>query len=213
MKVALIGATGFVGSHLLEELLSRNYEVTAIARDVNKIPLKNDKLHVVSADITNVDALAEALKGNDVVVSAYNAGWSNPNLYNDFLKGSEAIQKAVKQSGVNRFIVVGGGGSLFIDGVQIVDGPDFPEQFKAGATAARDYLNILKNETELNWTFFSPALDMFPGTRTGQYRLGTESPVFDNDGESKISVQDAAVAIVDEIEKSNYSRRRFTVGY
>ncbi|WP_108823109.1 NAD(P)-dependent oxidoreductase [Dysgonomonas sp. Marseille-P4361] len=213
MKVALIGATGFVGSHLLEELLSRNYEVTAIARDVNKIPLKNEKLHVVSADITNVDALAEALKGNDVVVSAYNAGWSNPNLYNDFLKGSEAIQKAVKQSGVNRLIVVGGGGSLFIDGVQIVDGPDFPEQFKAGATAARDYLNMLKNEAELNWTFFSPALDMFPGTRTGQYRLGTESPVFDNDGESKISVQDAAVAIVDEIEKSNYSRRRFTVGY
>lgn len=213
MKVALIGATGFVGSHLLEELLSRNYEVTAIARDVNKIPLKNERLHVVSVDITNIDALAEVLQGNDIVVSAYNAGWSNPNLYSDFMKGSEAIQKAVKQSGVSRLIVIGGGGSLFIEGVQIVDGPDFPEQFKAGATAARDYLNVLKGEKELNWTFFSPALDMFPGNRMGQYRLGTESPVFDNDGESKISVQDAAVAIVDEIEKSNYSRRRFTVGY
>lgn len=213
MKVALIGATGFVGSHLLEELLSRNYEVTAIARDVNKIPLKNERIHVVSVDITNIDALAEVLQGNDIVVSAYNAGWSNPNLYSDFMKGSEAIQKAVKQSGVSRLIVIGGGGSLFIDGVQIVDGPDFPEQFKAGATAARDYLNMLKNEAKLNWTFFSPALDMFPGARTGVYRLGTESPVFDSAGESKISVQDAAVAIVDEIEKSNYSRRRFTVGY
>lgn len=213
MKIALVGATGFVGSHLLEELLYRNYEVTAIARDVNKIPLKNEKLDVVSVDIANIDALAEVLEGNDVVVSAYNAGWSNPNLYNDFLKGSDAIQKAVKQSGVNRFIVIGGGGSLFINGVQIVDGPDFPEQFKAGATAARDYLNILKKETELDWTFFSPALDMYPGARTGEYRLGTENPVFDEKGESSISVQDAAVAIVDEIENKKFSRQRFTIGY
>lgn len=213
MKVALIGATGFVGSHILEELLHRNYDVTALARNTDKIPIKDSKLKTIAIDVTDIEKLTEALKGNEVVVSAFNAGWSNPNLYDDFMKGSKTIQEAVKKASVKRYIVIGGGGSLYIDGKQIVDAPDFPTQFKAGATAARDYLNLLKQETALDWTFYSPALDMFPGERTGKYRIGTESPVFNDKGESKISVQDTAVAIVDEIENHTFSRKRFTAGY
>ncbi|MBF0648932.1 MULTISPECIES: NAD(P)-dependent oxidoreductase [Dysgonomonas] len=216
MKVALIGATGFVGSHLLQELVNRGFEVTAVARSVDKIPVKDGKPKAVAADVTDVKALASVLKGNDVVLSAFNPGWSNPNIYNDFMKGSEAIQQAVKEAGVKRYVMIGGAGSLYIDGQQIVDGADFPESIKPGATAARDYLDVLKKEKDLDWTMFSPAINMHPGIktgRTGKYRLGTDEPVFDKDGESVLSVEDLAVAVVDEIENHKFSRQRFTAGY
>ncbi|MBD8389590.1 NAD(P)-dependent oxidoreductase [Dysgonomonas sp. BGC7] len=216
MKIALIGATGFVGSHLLEELLKRNYEVTAIARSVDKIPVNNGKPKTVSIDISNEKDLAATLKGNDLVLSAFNAGWSNPNIYKDFLAGSQTIQKAVKGAEVKRYIVIGGAGSLYIGGKQIVDGDDFPKEIKPGATAARDYLEILKKEKELDWTMFSPAINMHQGIktgRTGKYRLGTDEPVFDKDGESVLSVEDLAVAVVDEIENHKFSHQRFTAAY
>ncbi|MFV0418141.1 MAG: NAD(P)-dependent oxidoreductase [Dysgonomonas sp.] len=216
MKVALIGATGFVGSHLLEELLSRNYDVTAIARSVSKIPVKEGKPRVVAVDVTDVTALADAIKGNDVVLSAFNPGWSNPNIYDDFLKGSAAIQEAVKEAEVKRYVVIGGAGSLYIDGKQIVDREGFPKEIKPGATAARDYLNILKKEEKLDWTMFSPAINMHQGIktgRTGKYRIGTEEPVFDKNGDSVLSVEDLAVAIVDELENHKFSRKRFTAAY
>lgn len=216
MKVALIGATGFVGSHLLQELVNRGFEVTAVARSVDKIPVKDGKPKAVAADVTDVKALASVLKGNDVVLSAFNPGWSNPNIYNDFMKGSEAIQQAVKEAGVKRYVMIGGAGSLYIDGQQIVDGADFPESIKPGATAARDYLDVLEKEKDLDWTMFSPAINMHPGIktgRTGKYRLGTDEPVFDKDGESVLSVEDLAVAVVDEIENHKFSRQRFTAGY
>jgi len=212
-KVALIGATGFVGSALLKELLDRDYEVTAIARSVDKIPATDKKLKIASLDVTDVKALTEVIKGNDVVLSAFNAGWENPNIYDDFIKGSKAIQQAVKEAGVKRYIVIGGGGSLYVDGKQIVDSPEFPPQFKSGATAARDYLNMLKEEKDLDWTFYSPALDMYPGERTGKYRIGTKSPVFNEKGDSELSVQDTAVAVIDEIENHKFSRKRFTAAY
>lgn len=216
MKVALIGATGFVGSHLLQELVNRGFEVTAVARSVDEIPVKDGKPKAVAADVTDVKVLASVLKGNDVVLSAFNPGWSNPNIYNDFMKGSEAIQQAVKEAGVKRYVMIGGAGSLYIDGQQIVDGADFPESIKPGATAARDYLDVLKKEKDLDWTMFSPAINMHPGIktgRTGKYRLGTDEPVFDKDGESVLSVEDLAVAVVDEIENHKFSRQRFTAGY
>ncbi|SBV96344.1 NAD(P)H-binding protein [uncultured Dysgonomonas sp.] len=216
MKVALIGATGFVGSHLLQELVNRGFDVTAVARSVDKIPVKDGQPKAVAADVTDVKSLTSVLKGNDVVLSAFNPGWSNPNIYNDFMKGSEAIQQAVKEAGVKRYVMIGGAGSLYIDGQQIVDGADFPESIKPGATAARDYLDVLKKEQELDWTMFSPAINMHQGIktgRTGKYRLGTDEPVFDKDGESVLSVEDLAVAVVDEIENHKYSRQRFTAGY
>ena len=216
MKVSLIGASGFVGSNILEELLNRGHEVTAIVRDAAKVKQSNTLLTVKEADVLNNEALTAAIEGTDAVISAYNAGWTNPNLYHDFLAGSEAIQNAVKTSDVNRLIVIGGAGSLEIDGNQLVDGPDFPAEYKAGATAARDYLNLIKKEEELEWTFFSPAIEMHPGIitgRTGQYRLGTNSPVFNEEGRSILSVEDLAVVIADELESNQHPKQRFTAAY
>lgn len=215
MKVAVIGASGFVGKAVVNELLQRNHQVTAIVRHPENVPAQNG-LTVLKADATDTAALAAAIKGNDAAISAFNAGWGNPDLYNDFLKGSKAIQEGVKESGIKRLLVVGGAGSLFINGQQLVDSPEFPAAYKAGATAARDYLDELKKETELDWVFLSPAIEMHPGTsgiRKGSYRTGTENPVFDQENRSVISVEDLAMAIADEIEQPKHNRQRFTAAY
>jgi putative NADH-flavin reductase len=216
MKVALIGASGFVGKAILKELLQRGHQVTAVVRHTGKL-IQQENLQAVSADVLNEAEITNAMAGNDVVISAYNAGWTNPDLYNEFLKGSQTIQAAVKMSGVKRLIVVGGAGSLFIaPGRQIVDTEGFPSEWKPGALAARDYLNIIKEEQILNWAFFSPAVEMHQGTsgtRKGTYRTGLENPVFDANGRSIISVEDTAVAIVDELEKPKHIQQRFTAAY
>ncbi|MEW5676157.1 NAD(P)H-binding protein [Flavobacterium enshiense] len=213
MKVAIIGATGFVGSTILNEISNRNHEITAIARN----PKSDDKTNWVKADVFNADELAETLKGNDVVISAYNSGWTNPNIYDDFIAGSKSIQEAVKKSGVKRFITIGGAGSLFVaPNVQAVDTPDFPKEYHAGASAARDYLNIIKEEKDLDWAFFSPAFEMHQGIttgRTGNYRLGLDNPVFDANNRSILSVEDLAVVIADETENPKHHQVRFTAAY
>ncbi|MNK59670.1 short chain dehydrogenase [compost metagenome] len=213
MKIALIGATGFVGSAILNELADRKHEITAIART----PKDTANAKWAAADIFNVDALAEILKGHDAVVNAYNPGWTNPNIYDDFLAGSKAIQEAVKKSGVKRFITIGGAGSLYVaPDLQAVDTPDFPKEIFPGANAARHYLNIIKEEKDLDWAFFSPAFEMHAGTktgRTGKYRLGLENPVFNNEQRSILSVEDLAVVIADEVETPKHHQVRFTAGY
>ena len=212
MKVVLIGATGFVGSAILAEGLSRGYEITAIARNTDKVT-KQAGVTAVAADVTQVDALASVLNGHDAVISSYNPGWADPDLYNKFIKGSTDIQEAAKKAGTKRLLVIGGAGSLFIDGKQLVDSPEFPAEWKTGATAARDYLTRLRNEQELDWTFLSPAINLHPGTRTGSFRIGTENPVFDAAGKCDISVEDFAVAVCDELENNQFIKSRFTVGY
>ena len=214
-KIALIGGTGFVGSHLLTELTNRGFEVTAIARDVQQL---KDLKHVLAlqADVNDAAAIAGSIKWNDAVISAFNAGWSNPNIYDDYTKGARAILEAVKSSGIKRFIVIGGAGSLTIDGHKLIDSPDFPKDIKPGAQAATDYLEVIKREHDLDWTFFSPAMEMHPGTsgqRTGKYRTGGDSPVFDEQGKSVLSVEDLAVAIVDELENNKFIKQRFTAAY
>jgi uncharacterized protein len=210
MKIALVGASGFVGKAVLHELTQRGHQVTAIVRNSANVEGANS---TVQCDVNDSPKFVEAVKGHDAVVSAYNAGWQNPNLYADFIAGSKAIQNGAKQAGVKRLLVVGGAGSLFIDGHQLVDSPQFPAEWKAGATAARDYLTELRNEQELDWTFLSPAIELHPGTRTGSFRLGGENPVFDANGKCAISVEDLAVAIVDELEQGKHKKARFTVGY
>ena len=213
MKIAIIGATGFVGSAILNELANRNHDITAIARN----PKETANATWVAADIFNVDGLAEVLKGHDVIINAYNPGWTNPNIYDDFLAGSKAIQEAAKKSGVKRFITIGGAGSLFVaPDLQAVDTPDFPKEIYPGASAARDYLNIIKEEKDLDWAFFSPAFEMHAGTktgRTGKYRLGLENPVFNDEQRSILSVEDLAVVIADETETPKHHQVRFTAGY
>lgn len=216
MIVALIGASGFVGKAVLQELLGRGHQVTAIVRDTKKLEPAS-RLRIVSVDVLDTAALAATLRNHDAVISTYNPGWNNPDLYNEFLRGSQSIQDAVKQSGVKRLLVVGGAGSLFIaPGQQIVDTEGFPPEWKPGALAARDYLDILQKETTLDWTFLSPAIEMHQGTsgtRKATYRTGLDEPVMDEEGRSVMSVEDTAVALVDELESPKHIRRRFTVAY
>ena len=217
MKIALIGATGFVGSAILKEALNRGQQVTAVLRHPEKLSIKDKNLKVIAGDVMDTEKLSELMKGNDAVVSAYNPGWSNPDIYNEFLKGSLSIQAAVKKSGIKRLITLGGAGSSYIaPNLQLIDTPEFPAEWKAGALAARDYLNILRKEDQLDWTFVTPAIEMHPGTsgvRKGVYRTGLENPVFDENKKSIISVEDVAVAVVDELEKPKHVRQRFTVAY
>ncbi|MBF5007656.1 NAD(P)-dependent oxidoreductase [Diaphorobacter caeni] len=219
MKVALIGATGFVGAALLDELLQRGHEVTALARHPEKLAAR-DRLKVVRADVLkaeDVEAALNGVGGVDAVVSAYNAGWTNPNIYNDFMTGSRAILAGTKAAGVGRYLVVGGAGSLYINGQQLVDSPDFPAAIKPGATAARDMLTELQGETTLDWTLLSPPIALHlgdRGERTGQYRVGKDEPLMQPDGApGTISAADLAVALVDALEQGTHRRERFTVAY
>lgn len=215
MKIALIGATGLVGSAVLEELITRHHEVAAITRHADKVP-EGEGVTALSIDAKDTAALAEAIRGYDAVISAYNPGWTNPEYRKDFYDASNSIVAATKQIGINRLLIVGGAGSLWMNGAQLVDGPEFPEMFRAAAGAVRDYLNELKKEQELDWVFLSPAIEFGPtgGTeRKGTYRTGTEEPVFDAENRSRISAADMAIAIVDEIETPKYHKQRFTVGY
>ena len=217
MKIVLIGATGFVGSHLLTELINRGHQITAIVRDPSKITTESAAVLAVEGDVFDTAKLAEQIKGHNAVISAYNPGWTNPEIYTQFLQGSKSIQAAARQAGVKRYITVGGAGSLEIaPGVQLIDTPNFPAAFKPGAGAARDYLNILKTENELDWTFVSPAIEMSPetaGVRKGTYRTALDNPVFDENKRSIISVEDLAVAIVDELEQGKFIKKRFTAAY
>ncbi|MBB5637738.1 hypothetical protein HDF26_000932 [Pedobacter cryoconitis] len=217
MNIALIGASGFVGSAILKEALDRGHEVTAIVRHPEKITLHHDHLTLEKADVLDVEQVKNAVNGKDAVISAYNSGWANPDMYAEFIAGSKAIQAGIKASDVKRYIVIGGAGSLEVaPGIQAVDTPDFPAAYKAGATAARDYLNILKEEKELDWTFFSPAFEMGPhtsGLRKGTYRTSLDTPVFDAEGKSILSVEDLAVAIIDELENAKHVKQRFTAAY
>lgn len=214
MNIALIGASGFVGTRILNEALQRGHKVTAIVRHPEKVTAQHPALTIKKGDARNEDELAQLLAGHDAVVSAYNAGWDNPNLYDEFLATSKTIEKAVQKAGVKRLLVIGGAGSLEIaPGKQLVDSPEFPAEWKSGALSARDYLNVLKENKALDWTFLSPAIMLQPGERTGKYRIGADNPVMNAEGKSEISAEDMAVAIIDELEQGKHLRKRFTVGY
>lgn len=217
MKVALIGATGFVGSALLQELLQRGHEVVALVRDPAKLALQ-PHLQAVQADVMDAAAVQRAVAGADAVVSAYNAGWSNPNIYEDFMRGSRAIVAGTKAAGVRRYLVVGGAGSLYVaPGKQLVDTPEFPAAIRPGAAAARDALTELQQEAALDWTLLSPPIALHlgeHGERTGRYRSGKNEPLMQPDGQpGTISAADLAVALVDALEQGSHLRERFTVAY
>lgn len=213
MKIALIGATGFVGSAILREALNRGHEVAAIVRNPDRLT-PHQKLHPAKGDVYNEDDVARLVTGYESVISAFNPGWTNPDIYSQQIKGTHAIINGVKKSGVKRLLFVGGAGSLEVTpGVQLVDMPGFPAEYKQGALATRDALNMLRKESGLEWSFLSPSADLFSGQRTGRFRLGTDQLLTNAQGESRISVEDYAMAMIDEVEKPQHIRRRFTVGY
>jgi len=213
MKIALIGATGFVGSAILKEALYRAHEVTAIVRNSDTLT-PHEKLRSMKGDVYNEDEVVRLVAGHDAVISAFNPGWSNPDIYSQQIKGTHSIINGVKKSGVKRLLFVGGAGSLEVTpGVQSVDMPGFPAEYKQGALATREALNMLRKESGLEWSFLSPSADLFPGQRTGRFRLGTDQLLTNAQGESRISVEDYAMAMINEVEKPQHIRRRFTVGY
>lgn len=212
MKVAIIGATGFVGSALLKEVSARGHEVTALVSSPSKVPASN-KVTAVQADVLDHDSLAKKLAGHDAVISAF-SGHAQTDVLGYYVKGLQSIVSAVKEAGVPRLLLVGGAGGLEVaPGVQLIDTPEFPDQWKATAEGARQALNLLRQDQVLNWTVLAPSALLEPGQRTGKFRLGKDQLLLDGVGESRISVEDYAVAMIDELEKPAHVRTRFTVGY
>ncbi len=201
-KIALIGASGNAGSRILKEHSDRGHQVTGIARNPEKIA----SLPNVSAkkgDVFDQAGLSELLKGHDAVISSVHFTASDP----------ATLIEAVRASGVPCYLVVGGAGSLEIaPGQRVVDLPDFPAAYKAEATKGAEFLGLLKQEKQLDWTFLSPSAEFVPGERTGKFRIGKDN-LLSNDEGSRISFEDYAIALVDEIEKPQHSRQRFTIGY
>lgn len=212
MKIALIGATGFVGSRILTEALARHHQVTALVSHPEKV-VSATNLTAVKVDVLDEAALAEQLKGHDVVISAF-SGHAQTDIYGYYMKGIKSIIAATKQAGVPRFLMVGGAGSLEVaPGVLVINTPDFPEQWKATAQGALDALELLKQEPKLDWTMLSPAAMIQPGARTGKFRLGTDQLLVDAEGQSRLSLEDYGVAMIDELEKPAHTRQRFTAAY
>lgn len=214
-KVVLIGASGFVGSALLNEVLDRGFEVVAVVRNPEKIKISNVNLTVVKADVSSSSVVANLVKGTDSVISAYNPGWSNPDMYAETLKVYPEILKGAKDGGAKRLLIVGGAGTLFVaTDKRVVDTGAIPDEIIGGVKSLGEfYLNTLTSEKEIDWVFFSPAGNIFPGKRTANYRLGKDDLIVDEKGESNISVQDYAKAMIDELETPQHHHERFTIGY
>jgi putative NADH-flavin reductase len=202
--IAILGISGRVGSRIANELLARGHTVTGIARNIDKVQPKPG-LTLQQSDATRLESLVPLLRGHDAIVSATH-----------FAGGIDAATAiaAAKQADVPRLLVVGGAGSLEIaPGKALVDTPEFPAAYKAEALAGRSFLQALRAEKDLDWTFLSPSALLEPGERTGRYRTGSDQLLADANGKSWISMEDYAIAMADEIEKPSHPRQRFTVGY
>jgi uncharacterized protein len=201
--IAIIGATGRAGSQLLEEALRRGHSVVAIARNTDKLAARPD-VTVKQVDALNAEALQQAISGSDVVISAAHFA----------TLPASAVIGPVKKAGVPRLLVVGGAGSLLLPGGgRVIDSEGFPAEYKAEASAGAEFLEALRQEAQLDWTFLSPSA-LFDGTElTGKFRLGQDNLLVGSDGKSSISFADYAIAMLDEVETPKHSRQRFTVGY
>jgi hypothetical protein len=214
MRIALAGATGFIGSKILAEAVSRGHSVTALCRHPEKI-VAHDRVHALAVEVTDTAALTEAVRGHDVLVHA-----AAPPREMDMAPKIAAqtaittsIIAAANAAGVPRIAAVGGAGTLLIDGVRHLDRPNFPPQFIGGATATAVVKELLHHQHDVEWTVLSPSTMISPGQRTGKFRLGLDDLLRMPDGTSQISVEDYAVAFVDELENPRHTGRRFTVGY
>jgi putative NADH-flavin reductase len=209
MNITLYGATGNAGARILKELLARGHQVTAIVRDPAKV-LPQAGLIVRKGDLSDVAQIAEAVRGTEAVVSAYGPGMNSPG---DLVGATERLVAGLEKAGVQRLLMVGGAGSLEVaPGVQLIDSGYLPDEWKPIALAHRDALQILQ-ASQLDWTSLCPAAFFEPGQRTGVFRLGKDNLVANEKGESRISMEDYALAMVDELENHAHPRQRFSVGY
>jgi putative NADH-flavin reductase len=209
MKVTIIGASGFIGTAILQEALNRGHEVVAVVRNPEKIKVQNPHLIIKKGDVQNATEVANLVKGTEAVISAFNAHDTDT-----YVKAIHAIMDGTKKAGIKRLLVVSGAGSLEVaPGIQGVDTPEFPAEWKAGALATREAFNEIKKEKELEWTVLSPAAMIAPGERTGKFRLGKDQLLTNEKGESAISTADYVVAMIDELEHPKHIRQRFTLAY
>lgn len=206
MKIGIIGASGKAGSRILKEALDRGHEVTAIVRDASKV--SQPGVAVLERNI--FDLKAEDLRAFDVVVNAFGAPFGEEHLH---VEAGNVLIEALTGSDT-RLIVMGGAGSLYVDEAlttRVIDTPDFPDMFKPTASSQAENLNILRETKDLNWTFISPSAMIAIGQRTGSYVKGKENLLFNSKGESYVSYEDFAVALVDEIDQGQHIKGRFTV--
>jgi putative NADH-flavin reductase len=205
MNVILYGASGKAGSRILNELISRGHQVTAVVRNPEKLKFANS----VRDDMSDVDRIAGIIGGKDAVVSAYGP----PPTDTDQLIGvTQRLIEAVRKAGGPRLMVVGGAASLEVaPGVTLLASGHLPQAWVPIATSHAKVLELLK-KSEINWTYFSPAAFFEPGERTGKFRLGKDSLITNEKGESRVSLEDYAIALVDELEKPTHERGRFTIG-
>jgi putative NADH-flavin reductase len=211
MKIALLGAGGMIGQRILQEALSRGHEVTAIVRDPARFTSPDPAVKVVVGDALNVESLSAAAAGHDVLINSTSTNRDgDPQL---FIKIAHTLLTAVKKSGVPRLIVVGGAGSLYVaPGVQAVDTPQFPAEWRPGAAALRDALEIYRT-ADFDWLFISPAAYIHPGERTGKYRVGGDDYMVDANGNSEITCEDYAVGLLDQAEQAAPFKRRIALAY
>jgi putative NADH-flavin reductase len=216
MKIVLFGATGNVGQRVIKEALRRGNQVVGVVRDPAAVQSPDPRVNLMRGDATDAASVAAVARGADAVVNAISPrpnprGLAAPSL----VLAARALIGGMKRAGVERLLIVGGAGSLEVaPGKLLVDQPDFPAAYKGEALAQRDALTVYRAEAgELDWTYLSPAAEIHPGERTGRYRVGGDGVLSDRKGRSTISFEDYAVAVLDELEKRQHIRERFTVAY
>ncbi len=217
MKIAIIGATGNIGGAILAEALAHtDNQITAISRHASSLP-PHPRLTGVPCDIYDIDALAKVLQGHDAVIHAFHPGNQDPQAYEKSLAGHKAIVAATKKAGVPRLLGVGGAASLQTkEGVEYIDSSMWNKEFdpyKPAILGTRALYYVLKDEKELDWVFLAPSAWLRPGSRTGKFRYGKNEILFDQNGESRISIEDYAMAMIAELQHPQHHRERFTVGY
>ncbi|MEV0531830.1 NAD(P)H-binding protein [Kitasatospora sp. NPDC050463] len=233
MHIGVIGATGTIGSRVVTEALGRGHHVTAFSRDAGRIEEGRENIVWKSVDVLDADSITAVLPGLDVLISGFQPGNAAKDIADTVARSiadptvhsvaAWALLKALESHPRTRLIVIGGAGSLEIEpGLvladsdahmhEVLDALGLPREYAVAARGARDALNVLRTSNRL-WTYFSPAEDIAPGERTGRFRIGGDQPVVDAEGRSRISAEDAAVALVDEVELPRFVQRRFTIGY
>ena len=214
MRIAIIGASGWVGGAIAAEAILRGHEATAISRDPSR--LKDlQGLTVATADLRQAASIKRAIAGHDAVVAAVvDRAAGNTAV---IPQAARTLLRVLPKAHVKRLIFAGGGGSLEVaPGKRFVDAPEFPAQYRSEALAQAEALQALRSSSsEVDWTYVSPPpVDFLPGDKTGSYRVqGGDSVLNDENGQSKVSVADFASAIIDELESPRFIGQRFTVAY
>ena len=215
MKIVLFGATGHVGQRIVQEALSRGHEVVGVVRDPSRSQAPDARVQLVQGDATDAASVSAVARGADAVVSAVSPRPGTTGNAPSLSDVAHALIAGIREAGVKRLIVVGGAGSLEVaPGVALLDTPGFPDAYKAESEEGRESLHVYRAEGEgLDWTFLSPAVVIQPGERTGKYRTTVDQLLADEQGNSVISYEDYAVALLDEIERPQHAGRRFGVAY